>query len=433
MIKLNKVISWRLSVISLLILSGCGSDHQSGSASALGSGGEIKAEAFCSVPELAETLRHTYLLLDEAAISKTTTPAEFVDLNAPLRDMVLTFADPKKSLSAGTAAARERVSIFVLPRDGSAGKRVFTGCIPGLSSQELKTVKSESSKISDFFSGGIAQKIENDSKAFRTRLIGGLQVAAAQATGPAEPHSGGLDETSLVKSLRASGRMINGDEGPPRVILYTDISKLDLPTGASRQEARQAGFDLARGTSLDFGRSNVAVVLPSSTNEITREFFDTFLLAQHGHLIHWGSASVGALPPAPTQLQRYAGEVEYSGGSETVQLRIGTDQDGKLVNSWLVQVGSPNRSTPLTGQAICDDTGSCEIRSDDGGFTQAWSLSPGGEAEFDPEAPFGGLRQFRFETNEEQLTGKFFDPVVGQIGDADHIPVSATVQKKATF
>jgi len=422
-----------LGAVLMLFLSACDRSTDV-AAPVLGGDGELKAEAFCDVQGLKPSLRHTYLLIDESIITKTETPADFVIHNVAIRDAVLALADPVRAISSGAADFRERVSIIVMRKDGSGGGRVFTGCVPALSPEEQQQIRSESSAVSDFFSGGVAQKLQNEVADFQGRLVGSLQLAARQAPGPASPQTGEFADTALIKSLRASGRLINSDAGVPRLVLITNLGGVHFPPMMKREEARKAGFELGKTIGLDFGRADVLVIQPSGGEDLHREFMDAFLLAQHGGLAYWGDYRVGALAAAPVSVSRYAGDAAYPKGPETLQIRIGIDRNGKLVNSWVLLKGRPDRSTPMTGNAVCGQDGRCEIRSDQGGFAQAWSLAPGGEPEFDPEAPFGGMRDFQLISDRERVTGRVFDAAISQIGDAgDSIAIKAAAQPDARF
>jgi hypothetical protein len=417
-------------------LAACGGPSAP-SATSLTAGGELRAESFCAVEGLTPSQRHTLIMIDENALSKTENPADFVALNGKVRDVVLTFADPDRALSSGASDYRERISIHILPNDGAASYRVFSGCVPGLSPQELADAKKESSAVGDFFSGGVSQKIENDVADFTTKLIGALQVGARGAKGPAKPQTGPVADISVFQSLRSSGRVINSDAGLPRLVVVTDLSGVDLPEATTREELRKAGFTAGDTSALDFGRADVIFVQGSGGNEQQREFVDAFLLAQHGKLVYWGNERVGALPPAPSRLARYVGKVIYPNGEDTVQIRLASDRNGKLVNSWMILRGRPDKSVPLSGTALCSEAGQCEVRSDEGGFSQAWSIAPGGDPEFDPDMPFSGMRDFEFIADTRKLSGKLFDPSVDRIGppgsETDSIKLEAQVQADATF
>lgn len=399
-----------------------------------GGTGELRAEEFCSAPDLKPALRHTYVLIDEKVISPASTGAEFVEKNSALREVVLNFSDPARALPSGASDYRERISVHILPADGSAAYRVFSGCVPGLSPDELTSIRSRSSSLDTFFTGGVGQKIENEADAFRTKLIGALLVAGQRAETPARPQSGMLGETSVFQSLRSSGRMINSDLGVPRIVLLTDLSAVTMPAGADRAAFRAAGFEDGAKEALDLARADIVLIQSKPVQGLMRDYVDAFLLAQHARLVYWGNERIGALPTAPAEVRRYVGTAAYPSGPETSQFRLAVDRDGKLVNSWLILRGRPDRSTPLTGNAVCDLEGVCTLRSDQGGFAQAWSLDPGGEPEFENTMPFAGLRDFEINAGPATLTGRVFDPAVVVSGaEGDSIRLEGTIQPDATF
>lgn len=424
-----------ITAVCGLALAACSESSASG-----GSGGamtgDLKAEEFCTVEGLEAPLRQTFILVDDNMVNKTEDPREFVALNANVRDVVLAVADPQKALASGVTEARERVSIFVLPSDGGAAERAFSGCLPGLSADEMAQAKQESSALGDFFTGGASQKIENSVNDFRMKLVASLQYIARNAAGPAEAPDATIAEASFIKSLRASNRLVSGDGGVPRVFLYTDVSQMDFPKFTSQEEARAAGFADGKKIGLDFNRADVFVILPEAGDDLIREYFQAFLLAQHARLAHWGGVNMGAVPIAPASVQRFVGKVQYPDSLENVRLRISVDKNGKLSDSWIILEGTPDRSTPMTGQAVCKSRGECNISSDSEGFAQAWSLAPGGEPEFDPDGPFGHMRRFEFNIDGKDLSGRIFDPAVDQIGSKsgnDSLTVEAVEIEGATF
>lgn len=416
-----------------LMVSACGSPAGPGAAPV--AGGEIRNEAYCNIEGFQSVSRHTYILLDESAISKTQDPAEFHSLNGPILDFVLNFTDPKRVLASGTSAPRERISIFVLPRTGAVANRIFSGCIPGFSIEEETAAKADSSGVRDFFTGGRAQELSNAQDAFQTQLMGAIRVAAQNAPGPASPPAGPVLEAPFLTSLKASGRLIHAETGLPRVLLYADLAALETTDSDNVSEIRTQGFDQGLASGLDLGRSDIMVVHDTPGSDHQREFFDAFFLMQQGKLQYWGNARVGALDAPPVNVRRFIGEAMYPGSPQTVQIRIGSDANGKLVNSWLILRSRPDRATPLTGQLICQSA-DCRITNDGGGFAQAWSPEPGGKPDFLDDMPFSGLRDFEFTLDEETLKGKVFDPAVHQVGTKpgnDSIPVSGAIAENATF
>lgn len=422
------------SAVALLTLAACG---ESSIPAPSGGGGAFRLERFCTVGNLPGSLRHTYLLLDEHALAKAETPEEFAQNNAGLRDVVVAFTDPAAASLSGAMDYRERLSILLLPADGGAAKLLFEGCLPALSPEEIASAQTAGSEIATFFTGGVQQQLHNDGEQFRSRAISALVLAARTAPGPANPETTRLIDSRLVQSLRASGRLISGQDGMPRMVLLSNMARTDFGDDASREAARHRGFAEGREAALDLGRAELHVFLADGQNAaLARDYAQAFFLAQNANLLTWAGAALTTMPAAPTSIVRFTGEAAYPSGPESIQLRLAADRNGNLVNSWLVLRGSPNRSTPLTGPQTCDAPGVCHVSSDDGGFAQVWSESPGGEPEFDNTMPFGGLREWEISTRDARLTGRVFDPAVQQIGPApgnNAIALSGRVSNEAIF
>lgn len=426
----------RLAIAALLLLAGCDS-AVNGAGGGASSGGAFRLERFCNVADLPPSLRHTYLLIDEHALARAETPAEFAELNAGVRDIVVAFTDPAAAALSGAMDYRERLSILLLPADGSAAKPLFEGCLPALSPEEINSAQTAGSAVGDFFTGGVQQQLHNDGEQFRSRAISALVLAARTAPGEPSPETARLIDSQLVQGLRASGRMINGEDGLPRIILLSNLARMDLGEEPTREAVRQSGLAEGEQAALDLGRAELHVFLAEGQNSaLARDYAQAFFLAQHANLLTWAGDALATMPAAPTSVVRYSGEAAYPGGPESIQVRVAADRNGNLVNSWLVLRGSPNRSTPLTGPQTCEAPGVCRLSSDDGGFAQAWSLSPGGEPEFHNDMPFGGLREWEMTMRDARLTGRVFDPAVQQIGATpgnDSIALTGRVNAEAIF
>ena len=422
-------------VCAALMLAAC--SPPSGPPAGASGGAAFRLERFCSAPDLPASLRHTYLLIDEHAISKAETPADFASLNAGLRDVVVAFSDPNAATLSGAMDYRERLSILMLPADGSAAKLLFEGCLPALSPEELAAAQDGSSAAATFFTGGIQQQLHNDGDEFRSRAVAAIVLAARAAAGEAAPETAALPQTKLMQSLRASGRLIDADDGLPRVILLANLARTDVGADRTREGVRTAAFHDGAENALDLGRSELHIFLADGPNaELAREYAQAFFLVQNANLISWAGSAPGALPQAPVSVQRFAGEAAYPNGPEAIQVRIAVDRNDNLVNSWMVLRGSPNRSTPLTGPQTCSAPGACHLSSDDGGFAQAWTSAPGGEPDFVEDIPFGGLREWEIDIQDARLTGAIRDAAVQQIGPTpgnDSIRLTAQRADEATF
>jgi hypothetical protein len=410
-------------------VSACGESQTA--ARPTGAVGEFRLERFCDVPELRKSLRHTFILIDQRALAKASSAAEFAKSNGAVRDAVLAFGDPVGAIQSGALDYRERVSILLLPIDGSAAKLLFEGCVPALSPEEMAASR-KGSALADFFTGGTQQSLRNEAEAFRTRIVSGIVLAAREAPGEPRPKTEGLANSSLIESMRTSGRLINAEKGLPRVVLLSNLGTIDLVGADTRAKARELGFQQGSEVGLDLGRAGLHIMLMGEgSSPLARDYAESFFLAQHARLLSWGRDMPAKLPSAPVAVSRFTGEAQYPSGPESIQVRLATDRNGALVDSWLILRGAPDRATPLTGQETCEGL-KCTLRSDDGGFAQAWSLSPGADPEFNNDFPFGGVRDWEIVISGSRLIGRAFDPAV-QMGTSNSISIEAHSAENANF
>lgn len=422
-------------LISAIPLSGCGETQPVGATAPGGAGFQL--EEYCAVEGLEPSLRHTLIVLDETVLQPARTSEEFVTRNSVLRDTLVAFGDPERSVMSGFVDRRERLSIYLAPEHGGALQMLFTGCLPGLSAEETAEARSGESRVTEFFTGGQAQQMTEAARRFRSRLLGAASNAARarvvnEDAAPTRDYA--LSDKSVFRSLAASGSVLRGGDEVPRVLLITNLSESAIPQDTV--SARSAGFDEGIANGVDLGRSDFIVIGPGGGDPVRREYLSAYLTAQHARLDVWSDQAPGGLQRAPRRVERYLGTAQYPGGAEVIQLRLGVDQNGQLVNSWITLRGLPDRSIPLTGQLVCDRQGLCAGSSDGGGFAQVWSLSPGGTPEFQPDMPFAGARDWRFEVSGEALQGDIYDAAIDQFGaDPENrtIPIQLTLQPEADF
>jgi hypothetical protein len=373
----------------------------------------IRFERYCTPPGLSPSLRHTFVLVDEHSIARTDTAEDFGQINAKLRNVVIGFATPDAASITGLMDHRERLSILLLPRDGTAAKLLFTGCLPSLSADELTAADRDGSAVATFFTGGVRQDISEAARTFRSRVTSALILAARAAPGPAEPETGVLAQSQLVQSLLASGQLINGENGVPRVLLLANLAQFDLGGASTPEAARRNGFTDGQTLALDLGRAELHVFLVEGESAtLARDYARAFFLTRHANLMTWADDTPSSMPAAPVVVERYDGEAQYPREPEPIQIRVAADRNGALVNSWMILRGVENRSIPMTGRRVCNAEGVCSLRSDDGGFAQAWSPNTSATPEFDRLLPFVGMREWEITTQAQTLRGRVFDPTV---------------------
>lgn len=400
-----------------LSLAGC--DPETGGGEGTGSTGMIRSEAYCNKQGLTAPLRQTFILIDAKVVKKSALATEFAERNAFIRDLGLAFANPALALASGLSDPRERITILLVPADGSPAQPVFTGCIPGLSPDEEAAARSGNSGLGEFFTGDALSEMAKEAEQFQIAIVGGLTNAAKSGVDVPEPQTGPVASSALFSAIRASRGVLEPPKGTlARYVIVTNLSAADFEDPASADTPHTQGRTAGAKAGGDFLLSDVMIVQPDGTAPKGKEFLEGFLLAQGGRLVSYSSGKPVAGERAPKAVRYFEGEAAYPGRSERVTLRIADDGKGNLSSSWLTMLGGVNKPIPLTGQISCSSPTICKIASDDKGFAQAWSPQPGGEPEFANDIPFGGMRNFSFAITGKDLKGEASDPMV-QIGNDD--------------
>lgn len=430
--QMKKIATGALAGLAVLSLASCGGGDSGSSSSS--SGGVTQAtrfEAYCKPQGLTPALRQTFILVDAKALKKSALATEFAANNAFVRDVVLSFANPGLALNSGATAPRERISILLVPADGSPAQLVFTGCMPGLSADERAAASQSGSSISEFFTGDQFKELDKDTENFLMAVIGGLTAAAKSGIDAVEPQTGALGSTALFSSLRASRGALEIPKGNVgRLIVISDLSAATFESAEDKATPAKQGQDAGYKAGGDFGMSEVMVVQPPNSPLKGKDYLTGFLLAQGGDLTSFSSGKPGAGGRAPVKVRTFDGEAAYPSRTERVTIRIADDGKGNLTSSWLSVQGGTNQPIPMTGQITCATPATCKIVSDDKGFAQAWSPVPGGEPEFASDLPFGGMRSFAFEISGNEIKGAVSDHQV-QLSDDENnnsIPVKGMTQ-----
>ncbi len=412
------------------ILTACG-DNVAPNASAGGTNQIFKMETYCAVPDMAVSLRHTFIVLDEAMIVATQSAEDFAQKNQTMRDVVMGLADPLGAIEQGRTSARERITLLVAPQDGSSTKQLFTGCVPGLTARDRELLASGQSSTSKFFSGSAEDKFLEGAAEFRTVMVGALIQGAR-----AKPSTASPSESRYFQSLRNFGQVLASSESTRRVILVTDA--MPASSAPNDTDSRQQGFTAAHESNLDFGNSSIYILGAGGDSAQNLARAEAWITAQNGSLLGWSKQLEGiSFQPAPTTVARFVGTSTYPDGQSLVtKVRIAYDDNGKLVDSWLILTDLNEYAIPLSGQAICSEPGACDFRADKSGFAQSWVVQRGSEPTFDEKAPFAGLREWSMKSAGSKLSGEVFDSAVDSIAgntNSRSIPFSATAQLKATF
>lgn len=414
---MNTKSYWAASAATLFILSlsACGTGETAGASGA----GVIRYEAYCNKAGLSAPLRQTFILLDANVLKKAEMATDFAERNTFIRDLGLAFANPGLSLASGLSDPRERISILLVPTDGSPAQLVFTGCIPGLSADEETAARAGNSGFGEFFTGDALSGMAKDADQFQMNAIGGLTSAAKRGVDTPEPQTGAIAASVLFNAIRASRGVLDPPKGTiARYVIVTNLSAASFENAESSDSPHKQGQDAGFKAGGDFGLSDVMIVQPEGAAPKGKDYLEGYLLAQGGRLVSYSSGKPMAGERAPKTVRYFEGEAAYPGRSERLNLRIADDGKGNLSSSWVTMLGSVNKPIPLTGQISCSSPSICKIVSDDKGFAQAWSPKRGGEPEFINEMPFAGMRNFSFEIQGKELKGEVSDPMV-QIGNDD--------------
>ncbi len=418
-----------LTAIAAVLLAGCG--ESGGDAGSVGGAGVIRAEAYCNKPGLAAPLRQTFILIDAKILKKAEMATDFAERNAFVRDLGLAFSNPTLALASGLSDPRERISILLVPADGSPAQLVFSGCIPGMSADEEAAARAGNSSLSEFFTGDALSGMAKDAEQFQINAIGGLTAAAKSGIDVPEPQTGALVESSLFKAIRASRGVLEPPKGViARYVIVTNLSATTFDSLESTDSPHKQGQDAGFKAGGDFGLADVMVVQPEGVAPTGKEFLEGFLLAQGARLVSYSSGKPTSGERAPKAVRFFEGEAAYPGRNERLNLRIADDGKGNLSSSWLTMMGGVNKPIPLTGQISCSSPSICKVTSDDKGFAQSWSPQPGGEPEFINELPFAGMRNFSFDIVGKELKGEVSDPMVqiGNDGSKSSIAIKAEVR-----
>src|SRR5262249_43358654 len=102
------------------------------------------SEAACRIEGLARPLRQTVVLIDQSAIEPTSA-LNVGEANRRWIGKVLAIAGVQEGQSAFLSAPRERLTVVVAQEDGRDLIRVFTGCAPTYSQDEITEMKKSSS------------------------------------------------------------------------------------------------------------------------------------------------------------------------------------------------------------------------------------------------------------------------------------------------
>lgn len=389
----------------------------------------MRMEKFCSIPDLNKPLRQTFILIDQKMLAKAMTPKDFNDKNSRVRDTVLAFTDPSRSVEYGKSSARERITLLLASANGATPRKIFTGCLPSLSSEERQQASKKESSILKFFTGGSEQELNEASAKFRSRIIASLLNEANNIS------TDELTNSMVLQSMAAATSIYKESNTVPRIVVISDHLSGEIPNDIKL--ARIKGFRFGSELGAQLGNAEILVVGDGSQSENARAYLSSAFLAMGANLLSWSQDSDSlSTSPVPTKLIRFSGETYVSGTPyrELINVRIALDKNNNLINSWIIFPGS-TQSTPMTGGGICRSDGTCDLRSDSGPFAQVWITEQSAKPTFDDTAPFGGMRSWNLSIKKDKLVGRVFDASIDRViaQGQDHFKVEANLIQNADF
>lgn len=408
-----------LALSASVLLAGC-----DGTRAPVAHDGPIRDERFCNVEGLTKPLRQTTIILDSRTLIKASNALEFAARNAPVRDAILSIADPVLAKSSGASAPRERIVLAVAPSDGSTAKVAFVGCLPGYTDAEAARLTAQTGALKNFVGGDPLSKLDDIVAEFRQGLIGGMANAALTGEGTGRSPQDRLANSPIFASLRASRGLFESEAVAQRVILISDLSA--AAAAAPRESERKAGMAQGGDTGGMLRGAEINLLQPAGKKVSNREWLDGYLLAQQGFLTSVSSGRFVGGTPAPVRRFRFVGRAIYPSGPQALTIVLGEGIGGKLASSFMILGSMPEDALQMFGTINCKAPETCEIVDDRSGFAQAWRTHPGSQPQFADDMPFGGMRHFHIRIAGKSLTGEVTDESVIIEGTENHaIPIEA--------
>lgn len=398
-------------------------------------------ESYCAQAGMAAPLRQTVLLLDEAALTPEPGGSPNPRNQAWRRFLGQLLLPANPAQLEQNFAPRERVSIAIVRKDGTGLRPVFTGCIPFYSAAERAQLSQRDGMmrgLHDFFGTGPVARAKRDMDLFRIQLGNAFKAAldpgALSSPGTAD-RAPDIAHSAFTASLKQA-RLSNPAYGVPRIVLYGDVARFFARMPGERAGARGFGFRQGTQSDLDFGDAELYLAGLSGGGGALRDGLEAFALASHAELVAIApSSSLPTFRAAPRRVLRYQGSMQYPGTRYPVRLRIATDENGNLVNSWIAVRTGSEQFNPLHGILTCAPGGDCSLTGDQQ-FAQVWNprRGAGTEPAFSAALPFGGARIFKAHIHGGRISGDISDPVVRfQDVKGDRLSFSGGLQPAATY
>ncbi|MFN7054762.1 hypothetical protein [Hyphomonas sp.] len=434
---IERSVVFSIALSGMLFLGAC-PDSGSSQRSPGSPAGVQRLDDFCRIAGLDERTRHTVVVVDEHILTGIEESRDMPLKNGAVQQRLRDYISTDVAVPGGVIEPRERVSVNLAPIDGAPAKLMFTGCVPGVSSAE-RTGISEN-RLEVFAGGGLRQQIEEGENRYRTLTTLTLSGAARATTHDGSAVRKPAAEVPVLKSLADVALANRSLNSVVRYVIIADLSQASLGGITDIESARKAGFEAGLASGYNFHGSDILIAATPGSNEPLKQFYDAMLLAANGRLIYWGDGRPTQSALAPVSIQRFSGVVKIPDHRDSsrfdelpLNIRLAWDTNGDLTQSFVQTRGRVERIVPITGRVLCDRD-VCRVRSDDGGFAQAWSVKPGGSPEFTGDMPFGGARDIELTIEGETVTGAISDSVMRlNNGEVASVEVVGQLQPEAVF
>lgn len=401
--------------------------------------GATDFDKYCNLEGFTAPLRQTVIVIDERNIAPEA-DGQPAPKNLVWRKFIgnLLFVD-RMELEQNFLP-REHITVLIARKDGAGTRTVFSGCLPFFSDRERIAIGKGAGymrSVNTFFGFGPVAEAKKDMDMFRIQVGDGVQEALQPSMmSPRATHEqpNRISSSSLVLSLKQSN-FINMAFGIPRIVIYSDLARFFFGS-SDRAIARQSGLDNGSAVDLDLKGAEVHVVGASGT-PYAKDALEMFFLASHGELLSLGaSTALPAFAANPIHVRRYQGRIAYPNGMNfPIRIRIATDQNGTLVNSWVWAQTTSDQFAPLHGVLTCSGDAGCQY-SGDGVFAQLWNVnrSINGEPTLGQELSFGGARTFGLQIQGAVAKGSISDSQVHFEGlKSNRLEFRTTLQPAALF
>jgi hypothetical protein len=132
-------------------------------------------DAPCRIEGMSRPLRQTIIMLDQSAIEPKPS-GDVGEVNRRWINKILSIAGVQDGQSSIISAPRERISVVLATQDGSDLVRVFNGCSPTYSANELTELRKSSSGVTGQLERFFGKDVDN-------RIDGGKEDVSIEVDG----------------------------------------------------------------------------------------------------------------------------------------------------------------------------------------------------------------------------------------------------------